>query len=185
MTFGNRDNERFWIALIVRFAFGMMFLIASLNIFTYFDKTDPPDNPDRTAMEYVRGSLDNFVKDLKAPYEATWMNFKWSTYPVEADTKLGATVGVPIGIHFIEWFLYAMPFVFLLLSICLLTGLAYRFALRASAFYLVMLGLGKYVVGDSATTAQDFIFAAFICVALFLSAREDHEPVPVDETAAF
>ena len=57
MTFGNRDKERFWIALTVRFAFGMMFLMAALNIFTYYDRKDPPDDPDRTATAVLSSEL--------------------------------------------------------------------------------------------------------------------------------
>jgi hypothetical protein len=75
----------------------------------------------------------------------------------------------------IRWFIWLMPFVFSLLALSLLTGLFYRCGLRCAAFYLVLLGLGKYVVGDSATTAQDFTYAAFILVGLFLSSRERTE----------
>ena len=134
-------------------------------------------------QQYFQASLTNYVTDLKAPFENSWMSLKWATFPVKKNEKLNANIGAPIGMRFVEWFLYSMPFIFLILSICLLTGLAYRFALRASAFYMVLLGLGKYAVGDVATTAQDFIFAAFICIGLFLTAREDNEAT--EESIAF
>ena len=104
MHFGNRDNERFWIALIVRFAFGIMFISASLNILTYLDKTDPPDNPDRTAMQYFSESIKAFKTDLAAPFKGTWADFKWNKAPVAADAKVGAIVGGPsIGMTLVEW----------------------------------------------------------------------------------
>ena len=65
-----------------------------------------------------------------------------------------------------------MPFIFLLLAISLLTGIAYRFSLRFGAFYLVILGLGKYIVGDSETAAHDFIYAACLWVGLYLSSKD-------------
>ncbi len=47
--------ERFWIAFNLRFAFGFLFLFASLNMFSY--------GPDK------------FADDLSKPFESTWI---WS-----------------------------------------------------------------------------------------------------------
>lgn len=177
MKFGNRDSERFWISVIVRFAFGFFFLIAALNIFTYYDTKDPPPDEAQMSVTFLTKSVTSFAADLKTPYEYTWLNFKWTGWPLEVNPETNAPVAVDLGIHAVEYFLMAMPFIFLLLAILLLTGLWYRLALRLSAFYLVILGLGKYVTGDSATTAQDFIYAAFICIGLFLSAKEPAEQI--------
>ncbi len=47
--------ERFWIAFNLRFAFGFLFLFASLNMFSY--------------------GPENFATDLSKPFESTWL---WS-----------------------------------------------------------------------------------------------------------
>ncbi len=47
--------ERFWIAFNLRFAFGFLFLFASLNMFSY--------------------GPENFATDLSKPFESTWI---WS-----------------------------------------------------------------------------------------------------------
>ena len=76
----------------------------------------------------------------------------------------------------VKGFLYAMPFVFALLSVLLLTGFFLRPTLRFSAIFLVLLGLGKYLTdfktGTTLTTLQDFVYAFFIVFALFALSKE-------------
>lgn len=167
MTQGYRDREKFWIALTVRVAFGFMFLIAALNIFTYSDKKNPP--PDTPRSELLQKSLTSFATDLSTPYKNTWVNFKWKWWPLEPDEKTQRPVARDLGMSAVTWFLYAMPFIFTILGFCILSGVGLYPALRCSSIYLVILGLGKYAIGDSATTAQDFLYAAFICVGLYMS----------------
>jgi hypothetical protein len=123
-------------------------------------------------LESLRGGVDEFVKDLSVPYEASWLNFKWKGWPLKPDEATNSVESKDIGIEAVKGFLYAMPFIFLILALMLLTGIAHRFALRVAALYLVILGIGKYVTGDPATTAQDFVFAGFCCLGLFLSRPE-------------
>ena len=159
MVLGNRDHERFWIALVIRFAFGFMFLIAAMNIL--FSEW----SPQKDFFENAGTNLPAFVDGLSKPYEASWVNFKL----FQKD----------LGIGVVRGFLYAMPFIFTVLSILLLTGLWYRIALRASAIFLVLLGLGKYLTdfrsGNTVTTLQDFMYAMFITLALFTLSKEPAE----------
>lgn len=48
-----RRTERFWIAFILRFAFGFLFLFAAVGIFSY--------------------GPSNFSADLAKPFETTWV----------------------------------------------------------------------------------------------------------------
>ncbi len=167
-----RQREAFWIELTVRFAFGFLFIIAALNIFTYHDTKNPP--PDIGRLEFLQNSLTGFATDLSKPYEYTWLNFKWRFWPAEINPETNARETIDLGINVVQAFLYAMPFVFTILGFCLLSGVALYPALRLSAIFLVMLGLGKYITGDSSTTADDFIYAAFILIALYMtSSRRD------------
>lgn len=168
---GYRDKERFWIALTVRFAFGFLFLIAALNIFTYHETKDPP--PGSLSMyELGHKSVTGFSKELAKPYESTWLNFKWKWWPLKPSPKTNVPVARDLGIDLVRWFLIGMPFVFTILGFCLLSGLFLYPALRLSAIFMVMLGLGKYIAGDAMTAAQDFLFAAFICIGLYMSSGE-------------
>lgn len=133
--------ERFWIAFNLRFAFGFLFLIASLNIFHY--------GPEK------------FATDLSKPYEGTWL---W--------TIQGDQTFVQV---FIEKFLFAMPFIMGALSVPILTGIFAKPALRIASFFLICLGLGKYIQNDIATTAADFTLALIIWLGLFTLGREDRE----------
>jgi hypothetical protein len=36
----------------------------------------------------------------------------------------------------------------------------------------VLLGVGKYLTGDSVTTAQDFLLAAFLCIGLYMASED-------------
>lgn len=172
MSQGYRQVERFWISFVVRFAFGFLFLIAALNVFTYLDTKNLPPDPNRGVVEYVKQGVTHFKNDLSKPYAKTWVNFKWKFWPAKYDEKTGTTVGIDLGKEAIDWFLIGMPFIFFLLAFCFLTGFALRPAMRFGAFYLVLLGLGKYVTGDAATTLQDFFFAFLLCLGLYLSSEE-------------
>jgi hypothetical protein len=160
MAQGHRDNERFWIAFTVRIAFGLMFAMAAMKIFTFADK--PLD------------SVQQFADALSKPYEATWVNVKWYWWGAELNEETNQVIPIDVGIRCVRYFLIGMPFIFSVLSLCLLTGIFLFPAMRLSAIYLVLLGLGKYIVGDEATTAHDFIYAAFVLVGLYMaSGRKD------------
>ncbi|MGH9363367.1 MAG: hypothetical protein ACRD2T_15765 [Thermoanaerobaculia bacterium] len=168
MRLGNRDHERFWIALTVRIAFGFLFLFAALNIF--FAEL----NPDLTLSGNAGENLKKFVAGQSAPYEASWINLKWRG---AIDPATGAPAGQrELGMGLVRGFLYGMPFVFAVLSVLLLTGLLLRPALRAGAIFLVLMGLGKYITdfrsGSTITTLQDFLYAVFITLALFVLSKE-------------
>jgi len=172
MVLGSRDRERFWIALIVRFAFGFLFLIASINIF-FHDWQEGSTFGEN--WQNIIPSLKAWGEKMSEPYKATWINIKID------GSEVDETTGAPknqyeVGMTCIHGFLYSMPFIFLALSILLLTGLFYRIALRLSALFLVLLGLGKYLVdfktGATMVTLQDFMYAMFITLALFVLSRE-------------
>ncbi len=173
MVLGSRNRERFWTALTVRFAFGFMFLIAAINIL-FLDWQE--NLPLAQNFAKIPDNLTAFADLQWKSYETSWINIK---IPYgEKDPATGASRDVAkVGMMGIRWFLIAMPFVFLVLSFFLLTGLFLRPALRASAIYLVMLGLGKYLVdfktGVTQTTLQDFLYAMFITLALFVLSKED------------
>ncbi len=176
MVLGDRDRERFWIALTVRTAFGLMFLIAAINIF-FFDFKDKSFTTDLVV------NLRSNVEGLSKPYENSFLNVKIHSWQTDPQTGAPAEE-TQLGLIFIRGFLYAMPFVFSVLSVLLLTGLFLRPALRLSAIYLVLLGLGKYVIdfssGTTITTLQDFMYAMFITLALFVLSRERPvEPGPL------
>ncbi len=180
MNFGNRDNERLWIALIFRFAFGFLFLFAAINIFTYYDTKAPAQENRDLSFANIGKSLSDSVTELSAPYENTWLNFKWKWWPAEYDEATKSYIAKDIGMPFIHGFVFVMPFIFLGLAICLLTGFGARVGLRFGALYMVVLGLGKYATGDTVTTAQDFLYAALLCLGLFLTAREPEEEAALD-----
>jgi hypothetical protein len=177
MTDTFRDRERFWIALTVRLAFGFMFIIAAMNIFTYADTKNPP--PEKTRYELFKESLTGFADDLGGAYQNTWVNFKWKWF-MEADPTSNQPVAIDLGIRLVKGFLYAMPFIFTILGLCILSGIWLYPALRFASIYLVILGLGKYITGDGATTAQDFIYAAFICIGLYMSSGRRDEKVAAE-----
>ena len=178
MARGSRQVERFWIGFVVRFAFGMLFLVAALNIFTYFDSKNPPPDPNRSSWTYFSNSVTYFATDLGKPYEKSWVNFKWRRWPAKPHPETQKVVAIDLGKNCIQVFLIAMPFIFLILAICLLTGILVRPAMRFGALFMVLLGIGKYVTGDSATTMQDFVFAAMLCAGLYVSSRESTTEAP-------
>jgi hypothetical protein len=173
MTLGSRSQERFWIAVTVRFAFGFMFLIAAINIFFH--------QWDSTAS--VIGNVGKIPENLKAfaeiqtkGYADTWLDIKFPYGAVNPQT--GATdSAVEVTMTVMRGFVMAMPVVFIFLAAFLLSGFMFRAALRFSAIYLVMLGLGKYVTdfktGVTPTTLQDFVYAMFITLALFVLSKEE------------
>jgi glycerol uptake facilitator-like aquaporin len=146
-------GERFWIAFILRFAFGFLFLFAAINIFNYGDA--------------------RFAEDLSAPMAGTWIG------DVEAqlvslakgiDIEDASRDGLLVG------FLRGLPYVMCALATCILTGILLKPALRLGALVMILLGLGKYLTNDIATTAQDFFFAFMICVGLYFLGLERAEP---------
>ena len=57
--------------------------------------------------------------------------------------------------------------------------------MRFGAFFMILLGLGKYVTGDADTTMQDFMFATMLCAGLYISSREQSaEPSPMPPPAS-
>lgn len=135
--------ERFWIAFNLRFAFGFLFLFASINIFSY--------GPAK------------FAEDLSKPYETTWL---WSIQGNQTFVEL-----------FVYWFLFVTPFIMGVLAVPILTGIFAKPALRLGAFFLICLGLGKYIQNDIATTAADFTLALIIWLGLYLLDRDKREEV--------
>jgi hypothetical protein len=174
MVLGSRDRERFWISLIVRFAFGFMFLTAAINMFFLSWDESLPWQKNLTT-DKVKTSLNDFVALQSKAYETSWLNIKVNTGEVDLATGT-STEQLQLGMLGIQYFLYSMPFVFILLSTMLLTGIFLRTGLRLSALYLVMLGIGKYIVdfktGITMTTFSDFTYALFICMALFATSKE-------------
>ncbi len=142
--------ESFWIKFILRFAFGFLFLFAALGQFGY-------------GGEISVASAIKFGKDLSGGFRGTWF------------ADLG--VGDFTGLDFSRMFLTALPFIFSVLSLMILTGLGCRIALRLGAILLISLGLGKYMQGPEGitTTALDFLFAFIICVGLFFYGLADRE----------
>ncbi len=175
MTIGNRAWDRFWILLTVRIAFGFMFLISAMNIFFYeWDEK-------KTKLENFSNNLETvFVEGLSKPFGDSWINLK---IPYgKPDPATGARKVADLGLMVVKAFLRAMPFIMAVLSILLLTGLFVRPALRASAIFLVLLGLGKYLTdfksGSTITTLQDFMYAMFITIALYTTSKEPEEAEP-------
>ena len=153
--------ERFWIKFILRLAFGFLFLIAALNIFSYGGPND--------------FGPDAFAKGLAGGFQSTWLGgvFAWIA---GALPKSWSSVSQVIR-EFPYYFMYGMPFVFAVLSVPILTGIWLRPALRLGAIYLVLLGLGKYISTptDLSTTAADFLFALLICFGLYFLGQEAKE----------
>ena len=150
--------ERFWIVFILRFAFGFLFLFAALNIFHH--------------------GVEQFAAGLSGPIANTWIGDVEASAVSLYTGLLWGDQAVPFEQAsrdaFIKGFLTAMPYVMCGLSVCILTGILLKTALRIGALLLVMLGLGKYLQNDVATTANDFLFALMICIGLYFLARERH-----------
>jgi len=180
MVLGRRHRERFWTALTVRIGFGFMFLIASMNIL-FLDWEESKGFAEN--FKKIPANLTTFSEAQSKAYESSWINLKIPRGEIDPATGAPKDPPIPVGMKAIQGFLIAMPFVLLALSLLLLTGILLRPALRLSAIYLVMLGLGKYLVdfksGSTATTMQDFLYAMFITLALFVLSKED-APVQVE-----
>lgn len=148
--------ERFWIIFILRFAFGFLFLIAAINIFTY--------------------GVDNFATELSQGFADTWV----------AKIEIGEAEGGEAaftGMAFVEFFLYAAPWIMAVLCVPILTGILARPALRLGAILMICFGLGKYVQQDIATTAADFLFAFIICAGLYFMSLEKTRRTPEEVEA--
>lgn len=142
--------ERFWILFILRFAIGSLLLIASLS--QWFHAGGPG----------AGGGPAKFAADLSNGFKTTWL----------ADVgALGVT-----GLDVTTAFLHATPYVLGACAVLVLTGLLLRTGLRVAALMFVCLGLGKYIQGDVTTMANDFLLAAFACLALFVLAFGKRPP---------
>jgi hypothetical protein len=143
-------KERFWITLMLRIAFGFLFLFVALG---QFDAGGPLDSGPAWFAEKVAGT-----------YKGTWL--------AGAFQSLGFTNGTEP----MQFFLGCVPFIFAALSIPILTGLFLRQALRIGALFLIMLGLGKYITSGAesiAPTAMNFLLAFLICFGLYFLGQED------------
>ena len=78
----------------------------------------------------------------------------------------------PTRTAFAQGFLVGLPYLMCGLSVCILTGIFLRPALRLGAILFILLGLGKYIQNDVATTANDFLFALIICIGLYFLSLE-------------
>lgn len=142
--------ERFWIAFILRFAFGFLFLFAAINIFSFGEE--------KFAAQLAPPIAKTWMGDLDAKIVSQVKGIEYdAAVPLVQTGKEGMTVE----------FLKAMPYVMTALAVCILTGVLLRLALRVGALFLVILGLGKYLQNDVATTAADFSFALMICIGLY------------------
>lgn len=189
-------TERFWISFILRFAFGFLFLIAAINIFS----TGGPHDfgPHRFAMNLSKSFSSGWMGNLLPEVEIT------IPQPEPASKKKANTAGAAEGapaapvagdgaekpaaaparnkgktekVHPTYFFLLGLPFVFAALAVPILLGIFLRPALRLGAILLVMLGLGKYIADstDLSTTANDFFFAFLICVGLYFLGQQDRQ----------
>ena len=144
------NKERFWITLMLRIAFGFLFLFVALG---QFDAGGPRDSGPEWFSEKVAGT-----------YSGTWL--------------VGAfkSIGFSEGTEPMQFFLGCVPFIFAALSIPILTGLFLRQALRVGALFLILLGLGKYITSGTESitpTAMNFLLAFLICFGLYFLGQED------------
>ena len=178
------SQERFWIVFILRFAFGFLFLIAAINIFSAGPRVSD-------------FGPDWFAKNLTKDFDKGWMGeipnvpniFEgWRPFGgneadaaaegAKAVAKKPAAAPASTPVHPAYYFLFCLPFIFTLLSVPILLGVFLKPALRSGALLLVALGLGKYISDgkDLSTTANDFFFAFLICVGLyFMSQQQDQQ----------
>lgn len=147
------SKERVWITLMLRIAFGFLFLFVALG---QFDAGGPRDSGPAIFAETVAGT-----------YQGTWLAGAFKSLPGGLFVK---------GTEPMQFFLGCVPFIFTALSIPILTGLFLRPALRAGAFFLILLGLGKYIATgrtDITPTAMNFLLAFLICFGLYFLSQED------------
>jgi hypothetical protein len=144
--------ERFWIAFILRFAIGFLFLFAGLKIFS--------EGPQK------------FSEQLSGGFASTWI----ADIEIEAGSDEAGQPRVITGVDMAKYFLLGLPYVLTALSVPILTGIFLRPSLRLGAVLLVILGLGKYLQNDVATTAADFLFALIICIGLYFLSL-DRRPI--------
>ena len=142
-------KERFWITLMLRIAFGFLFLFVALG---QFDAGGPLDSGTAWFAEKVAGT-----------YKGTWLAGAFQSF------------GFTNGTEPMQFFLGCVPFIFAALSIPILTGLFLRQALRVGAVLLILLGLGKYITSgtDIVPTAMNFLLAFLICFGLYFLGQED------------
>lgn len=163
--------ERFWIAFILRFAFGFLFLFAAINIFSFGTEKFAAQLAPPMAKTWM-GDFDAKVVSLVDP-DITKLDDPQLQYAAAVTAVQAGKKGMTVQ------FLEAMPYIMTALAVCILTGILLRLALRVGALFLVILGLGKYLQNDVATTAADFSFALMICIGLyFLSLQKQKETAP-------
>ena len=159
--------ERFWILFILRFAFGFFFVIAAINIFQYGGAHD--FGPDK------------FARDMTKKYETNWMGdllpmVDIGPKEVRDENDKIVTPAQPDEVHPTYFFMLALPFLFAILSVPILTGIFIRPGFRLSAFLLVCLGIGSYIGGGKPdTTSYDFLFAFLLCIGLHYMAQGKDE----------
>ncbi|MBN1443823.1 MAG: hypothetical protein JXA90_14025 [Planctomycetes bacterium] len=161
--------ERFWILFILRFAFGFFMVVAAINIFSYGG-----------AHEF---GPDRFARDMTAKYEGNWMGNLLPMVdigPKEVRDEQGNVKQQAVEdlVHPTYFFMLALPFLFAILSVPILTGLLIRPAFRFAALLFVCLGIGSYIGGGvPAATAYDFFFAFLLCVGLHYMGQGRQEAV--------
>ena len=141
--------ERFWISFILRLAFGLLFAFVAIGQFGFGGAND---------VGYLA-----FAEQVSKPFAASW---------------LGIFPDIPFGEgskDITYFFCLAIPFAFAILAVPILTGLFLKPALRLSAIFLVMLGVGQYVIKapDLSGTVYDFILACLICIGLYVRGQEE------------
>jgi hypothetical protein len=151
--------DRFWIIFLLRFGFGFFFVIAAINIFQYGGPHD--FGPDK------------FARDMTAKYETNWLGDVLPMMDIgqkeirDEETNKVLQPAVPDMVHPTYFYMLALPFLFAILSVPILTGIWIRPALRLSALLFVMLGIGSYIGGGKPeATSYDFLFAFLICFGL-------------------
>lgn len=193
-------TDRFWIAFIMRFAFGFLFLIAAINIFS---AGGPHDfGPHWFAMNLSKSYSDGWTGDLLPDVEITIPEPELAKKraaagdsSVKSEDVPGAAAGSPADagrgkpdgqkpakkkgktekVHPAYFFLFGLPFLFAALSVPILLGLFLKPALRVGAILFIVLGLGKYIAdsSDLSTTANDFFFAFLICAGLYFLGQKE------------
>ena len=151
-------EERFWNTLMLRIAFGFLFLFVALG---QFDAGGPLDSGPTW-----------FAEKVSDTYKGTWLagglktiGFKDSINPETKEPYFWP----------IRAFLGCVPYIFTILSVPILIGLFHRQALRIGALFLILLGLGKYITSgnDIIPTAMNFMLAFMICFGLHFLGQED------------